>query len=258
MITWKPGTAKRLINSVFCYIEFVSLKQILAEELINKLKKGISAEMLMAEKKSKENTLILLLLDLLVCMKIAKKRDNVYSLAFKDCQDLVLMMKYLTERTEAEAGYQYAYGLADLIVAYNCHYISKYLHLFSGISEKRFIGNIMPLLGTESRFDDFSIFLKGWEMSADEMKNIISRSVQDESPLLIGGFSLTKRRTGPRHGILMAIASVIGDYKLDFRMLRAIHNMAKREGIRSEWVKLGYGYNILIINPRERQGRATH
>lgn len=254
----RPRDASRLINAVLCFFEFLAAKKIMEFNIIPLLSeiKYTSASIdSIADNVSAGKELVRYLLNYLDCIKIVKKKGNYYSLSSKsNLYKYTDRLREVTHYLNAEMDPPILSQIGNLIADYNKSFLIRNLAYFTKVREKEFCRDILPCLTGRASGPDFAYYDDISVTLPSDMNNIIIKKKTDQS-IIIGGFSLTKKETGPKYGLLLKIASLIYDYPFAFNDMHSIYRRLKKDDtcISMRTIRAYYSYVYLIINPYPHQ-----
>lgn len=241
----------RIINSIFSGIECFVMKEILQSGLLECLLNRPEIDNIIKRYEGQEE-LIYYYLAFLECIKLIKKTEAKYSIMGeapieRNPDDRI---RLIYENIMIDIDEKILYTLLSFIIAYNEQSLYKYHKYFTDQKWKK-IG--MKILSCEEHgnFEDFHYYRDISKYDDHNIIDIVKNCKRLHCPFILGGYTISKKKKGPKHSILLKILSLKNNYRISFDNIKLIKRFAKKEEILFREIKLKYAFAYIILNPRD-------
>ena len=247
-------TAGRLIRSIFSALEFQAVSRILELDLLGLIKGGLCADLQEADDICRRE-LLELLLNYLVCIKAAKKENGKYRPALLCDLTGMESIRDIGRAIDINLPASALQELISIIIRYNARFLVKYRPIFSRKSEKSFCRDMLSFSSGVGVFQDYIICMDDRKLEVNDIYKTLDETADEDKSVVLGGFSHSRRKTGPKYSLLLNIASMISGNEMKFEYLKAVQAYEEKKAVNTRMIRLSFGYSLLILNPKLIKGQ---
>lgn len=227
----------RLISTVFSSLEAIAFQQVIDHGLLEPDRQFISSQ----------KDIVFYLIKYLECLKIIKIKNGSIQLFYSRPHIAVDRFRSINKHLYINFEKEAFDGLIRLIEEYNRIKLLENKALFS--RKKSIKDDKIFLRSCLSGEQGFILYENVSVRGMDECIRAIEQFRDYDKPVIIGGISLSKRNSGPKHALLLLILCMVKGYSLEIDNMSCILKIIREQHLPFRVIRGHYGYKYYLLVP---------